>query len=337
MMPAMNDLDDLDRRILALLHVNGRASWTDIAQAVGTSTTTVARRAQQLFAAGAVRVSVAPHPEHDGPAHMFLVRVSCAPGSQLRVAGLLARNPEIRFVAVVTGTHDIVFELVTPKHRDLYTALVDYVHGIPGTLSSCADLVLHTYKVSYDWSTRLLDEIDAPAVPAPRPHRCEPDHLDEVDRRILAATAEDGRASSQSVAERLAVSESTVRRRLDAMLDRGCASVVTFIPAAALGFEAEVLLWLTVEPAMLDSVAERLSAERGVRFIAAMLGQASLMCEVIMPTTDDLYRFTSRTLAAVPGISSWTANVQVLPVKRGYLMWPWAQARIDAVLTPPPS
>ncbi|MFD9944766.1 Lrp/AsnC family transcriptional regulator [Nonomuraea sp. NPDC059023] len=332
----MNDLDELDRRILAALHVNGRASWTDIAQVIGTSTTTVARRAQQLFASGAVRVAVLPNLEHDGPVHVFMVRVSCAPGSQLQVAGLLARNPDIRFVAIVTGAHDIVFELVAPKARDLYSMLVDYVHHIPGTLNSSADLVLHTYKVTYDWSLQLLDQADKTLAVPPKPQSCEPGHLDEVDRGILAATRVDGRASFQSIADGLGISESTARRRLEAMLERGCATVATFIPAAALGFEAEILFWLSVEPAMLDSVAERLNAERGVRLITATLGQASLMCEVIMPTTADIHHFTSRTLASIPGIQSWTANVQVLAVKRGYLMWPWAEARVEAALAEPP-
>ncbi|MBF8193223.1 Lrp/AsnC family transcriptional regulator [Nonomuraea sp. K274] len=328
----MEDLDDLDRKILAALHVNGRASWTDLAQLLGISTTTVARRAQHLFAAGLARVAVLPHLEHEGPVHVFIVRLTCSPGSQLRVAGLLAKNPDIRFVTIVTGGYDIVFELVAPKHRDLYTMLVEFVHTIPGTLQSDADLVLHTYKVSYDWSVPVLGERAAPFGLDRPAYACERNHLDDVDREVLAAMREDGRASFQSVGRRLGISESTARRRLEGMLERGCASVATFIPAAALGYEAEILFWLSVEPRMQNSVAERLSGERGVRMIASMLGQASLMCEVIVPTTADIHRFTSQTLASVPGIRSWTAGVQVLTVKRGFLMVPWAEDRIAAAL-----
>ncbi|GAA3665966.1 Lrp/AsnC family transcriptional regulator [Nonomuraea antimicrobica] len=332
----MEDLDDLDRKILAALHVNGRASWTDLAQLLGISTTTVARRAQHLFGAGLARVAVLPHPEHEGPVDLFVVRLTCAPGSQLRVAGVLARHPGTRYVAILTGGYDVVFELVVPKNGDLYSMLVDFVHSVPGAQQSNADLVLHTYKVSYDWSVPVLGE-HAAAFAGRRPvHACERGHLDDVDREVLAAMREDGRASFQSVGRRLGISESTARRRLEAMLERGCASVTTFIPAAALGYEAEILFWLSVEPSMQDSVAERLSHERGVRMIASMLGQASLFCEVIVPTTADLHHFTSRTLAAVPGIRSWTAGVQVLTVKRGFLMVPWAEDRIAAALADAP-
>ncbi|MFD0665355.1 Lrp/AsnC family transcriptional regulator [Thermocatellispora tengchongensis] len=162
----MNDLDSLDRRILAALSVNGRASWTDIAQVIGTSTTTVARRAQQLIGDGVVSVAVLPHLEHNGPVEVFLVRLGCAPGSQARVAGELARRPEVGFLALVTGGHDIVFELVAARDRDLYGALVEDVQRVPGALQGHADLVLHTYDTGRDWPWRR----SAPTPPGwPRP------------------------------------------------------------------------------------------------------------------------------------------------------------------------
>jgi DNA-binding Lrp family transcriptional regulator len=330
----MNDLDTLDRQILAALTVHGRASWTDIAQVIGTSTTTVARRAQQLVGDGVVRIALVPHLEHRGPVDVFMVRLTCSPGSQLRVAGRLAQFPEIRFVAVVTGTHDIVFELVAPKNRDLYTILIDDVQRISGALHSQADLVLHTYKISYDWSLQALG-IEAPtgslAAP-PTPHTCGASHLDDLDKEILGVMQEDGRASFQSVAKRLGVSESTVRRRFESITERGCATIATLIPAGVLGYEAEVLFWLSVTPSELDAVAEALTEHRGVRHISATLGNASLLCEVIMPTTADLHHFTSRTLAGISGIQSWTASVQLLTVKRAFLQLPWAQDRVTAAL-----
>ncbi|PZG42992.1 Lrp/AsnC family transcriptional regulator [Spongiactinospora gelatinilytica] len=330
-MHPMNELDTLDRKILAALHLNGRASWTDIAQAIGTSTTTVARRAQQLIQDGVVVVAAVPHVEHRGPVDVFLVRLACSPGTQLRVADRLARFPEIRFVAVVTGSHDIVFELVAPKSRDLFSILVDEVQRIPGAMRSQADLVLHTYKISYDWSLQGLDFAPGAFAAEPIPHSCGPHHLDDVDRDILDVMRDDGRASFQSIAKHLGVSESTVRRRFEVMTERGCATISTFIPASALGYEAEVLFWLSVEPARLDAVAGVLTGHRGVRHISATLGQSSLLIEVIMPTTAELHEFTSRTLAGIPGIQSWTASVQLLTVKRGFLPVPWAQAHLATV------
>ncbi len=52
--------DEVDRKIIAELQVNGRASWTEIAERVGLSVPAVARRGQHLLGSGAVRVGIMP-------------------------------------------------------------------------------------------------------------------------------------------------------------------------------------------------------------------------------------------------------------------------------------
>jgi len=147
---------------------------------------------------------------------------------------------------------------------------------------SVADLELHTYKSSHEWSRHLFGDPSQPVAPLPV-HDCQPDHLGEIGEigeigeRIVTALREDRRANFQSVALGLGVSESTVRRRFEALYDAGCVLITTLVPAAALGFEAEILFWLSVAPSRLDPVAKELAGLRGVRYVAATLGQESLM------------------------------------------------------------
>jgi DNA-binding Lrp family transcriptional regulator len=199
------------------------------------------------------------------------------------------------------------------------------VQRIPGVQATIADLLLHTYKSDHEWSRRLL--VDDGRPPTPPVHDCPPAHLDEVDQRIVAALQHDGRTSFHGVALGLGISESTVRRRFEALYVAGCVQVITLVPAAALGFEAELLFWLSVTPARLEAVARELAALTGVRYVAATLGQESLMCEVILPTHADVLEFTTRTLARIDGIRSWSAGVELLTVKRGFVPTPWTPGR----------
>ncbi len=322
----MYDLDPTDRKIVAALQANGRASWTDIAQLVGTSVTTVARRAQQLFADGLVRVAAVPHTAGEIGSDMLVVRLRCAPGAQISAGMAIAALPHVRFVAVVTGAYDLIAEVVVQKGAALHTLLIDGLQQVPGVQRSVADLELHTYKSTHEWSRQLLGEA-APAAAAPPPpvRNCQPGHLDSLDEKILDALRIDGRTSFQAVAAGLGVSESTVRRRVEALLQSGCVQVITLVPAAALGFEKEMFFWLSVTPSRLEAVAAALAAQRGVRYVAATLGQESLMCEVILPTHRDVYEFTSSALAGIEGIQAWTANVQLLTLKRGFVPTPWSR------------
>jgi hypothetical protein len=107
------------------------------------------------------------------------------------------------------------------------------------------------------------------------------------------------------------------------MTTDGCAAVFTIVPAPVLGLEAETLLWITVEPAKLSQVAESLTRHRSVRYLGATLDGNSLLCEVIAPSTKGLFEFTTDTLANLAGVVGWSASVELLSLKRGFVETPW--------------
>jgi DNA-binding Lrp family transcriptional regulator len=160
-------------------------------------------------------------------------------------------------------------------------------------------------------------------------HPCDPSHFDAVDREIVELMREDGRASFRTVAAEVGLNESTVRRRFETLLSRGCIRVTTLVPAAALGFESEIILNITVAPPFLESVARTLSGYRGVRYVAAMLSENALMCELILPTTKDLFEFTTGTLGRLEGVQGWTASVVLLVLRRGFVETPWWRRSIE--------
>lgn len=320
--------DDLDRRIIAELQTDGRASWTEIAQRCTTSVTTVARRAQHLLDDGTVRVAVVPDINSRGPADLFVLRIGCAVGAAMRVASELARRDDIRFLAIVTGSNDIVAELVAHKDDTLHSRLVKELPAIDGVQRCETDLLLHTYKVSHDWSREILD--DRPPAGDTEPHRCDPTHFDDTDRALLAVLREGGRANFRTVAKEVGVDDSTIRRRFETLRARGCVQVVTLVPAPALGLESEILFWISVSPPALVQVAQQLATYQGVRYLGITLSGSQLMCEVILPSSHDVFQFTTEVLGKLEGIVGWTANMELLTIKRGFVTTPWAETILTA-------
>jgi DNA-binding Lrp family transcriptional regulator len=183
----------------------------------------------------------------------------------------------------------------------------------------------------HDWSSQLLGGpgSDSPGgYPMTGDLACSPDHLDKVDRAILGLLRDDGRAGFKTVADALELNESTVRRRFERMITDGCASVLTIVPAAALGFESETMLTVSVEPSKLNKVAEALTQHRSVRYVAATLDGNSLFCEVIAASTQGLFEFTTATLANLDGVVGWSASVELLSLKRGFVETPWWRAQL---------
>ena len=314
--------DDMDRRIIACLRADGRASWTEIARRCGTSVATVSRRGQRLLAGKTVQVAVVPHRTHPGRNSLFFLRLSCRSGAQPQVIAELSKHPDIRFLALVSGPYDIAAEMCADTSGSLITQLITEFQEIDGVDWCETDLILHEYKVAQDWTWQLLVG-ETEAGPVHEPHSCSETDMDDLDRAIIEVLRADGRAAFSVVAGQIGLDETTVRRRFEAMLTRGCVRVQTLAPAAALGFTSEVLLNISVEPPKLGHVSERLASFAGVRFVAATLSGSSLLCEMIQPSQDALFKFLTHTLASLDGVRGWQASMELLTIRRGFIETPW--------------
>jgi DNA-binding Lrp family transcriptional regulator len=322
-------LDDLDRRILACLQADGRASWTAVADRSGTSVATAARRGQRLLANETARVAVIPTNIHAGHSTMCLLRLACRAGAELSVARELAARPKIRFLALVSGRYDLIAEVCADRSGSLFHQLVTEYQGIDGVDWCETDLILREHKVAQDWSWQLLAGESA-ATAVRDPHMCDASHLDDHDRRIVGVLTEDGRMSFSAVAMRVGLDETTVRRRFETFSTRGCVRTLTLVPAAALGFTSELMLDVSVEPARLHDVASQLAKVPGVRFVADTLNASSLLCELIAPSDQALHGFLADTLSRLDGVRGWEASMELLTIKRGYIETPWWREQVSA-------
>jgi DNA-binding Lrp family transcriptional regulator len=339
-------LDDLDRRIIVALQRDGRASWTAIAEMCNSSVPTVTRRGQQLLADGVVRVAVVPQLGSTGPVESFFIRINCQPGMQLAVANELVSHENVRFLSLVTGTYDLMAELVVSGGAASFPHLIQELQSITGIERWRSDLILHVYKVGHDWGEQLLRATlgDRPGeatggqdLAFSEPQDCTPEHFDESDLAILTALREDGRVTFKHVAGILDMNESSVRRRFERMRASGCIDIVALVPAAALGLGAETLLTVQVAPSRLESVARQLALSPEVRYLAATLDENSLMCEVIAKSTADLFHFITSTIASLDGVQGWSAAMELLWPKRAFVESPWWRAQVAEGLSAPSS
>lgn len=115
----MDGIDAIDRRLLDLLRVDGRASWADLGGRVGLSASAVRRRVDRLTARGVVQgftVQVDPDAERT-PGVAAYVELFCrgtvAPAELQR---MLSAVPEVVTAGTVTGEADA---LVLLRSRDV--------------------------------------------------------------------------------------------------------------------------------------------------------------------------------------------------------------------------
>ena len=318
-------LDLADRQIVTALQLNGRASWRKIAGALGASESKVTRRGQQLLAERAVTVTGILDHLRCGLGISIHVRLRARPGRALQVARALAAHPLPRFVAVMTGSFDVTAEVVVRSHRDVMQVL-DELEGIDDVVETESIVVIRKFSAFEEWNPSILD---GPAVDALRAgaevtdyaHRdwTQPERLTVQDFAIARVLAENGRASYAAIAARVGTSESTVARRVESMVQRGCLRFRTVFESPAIGFDVEYLLWLEVSPAHVDEVGERLAKHPATRYVAAATGRHNLILQGVLPGYGDLYPYTTEVIGQLPGVQSADLTLQVRALKRAWV------------------
>jgi DNA-binding Lrp family transcriptional regulator len=317
--PSGGDLDDLDKRIVAALQMNPRGSWRQIATKVGTSESTVGRRAERLIEMGVVRITA--FSERVSPGFPVLVQFTCTFAYGPEVARQLAERDDVRFVSFVTGPFDVVAELIISSHRRLATIMLRELPKIPGIRATTTETVLRTFKRSYDWSRDLLGSASVDVAPPPEPddHKIGPVLLDQTSQQILEALKEDGRAGYAALAARCGISESMARYRVDHLLTKAGIRIVTIIDPQLLGYDTQLLIWLRVDLARREEAAAALVAHRAVRFVAATSGYSDLVCETYLRSQEEVYDFSSHVLGRLPGVQQVNMATELLTVKRSFL------------------
>ncbi|MFI9361513.1 Lrp/AsnC family transcriptional regulator [Kitasatospora sp. NPDC053057] len=320
-----SDYDDLDRRLVHALQVDGRAPFSTIAAALGVSDRTVARRYARLRSTGAVRVLGGVDPMALG-AVLWLLRVRCAPSASVAVAEALARRPETSWVSLSSGGTEITCTVRAESEADSEALLLARLPRTPRVEGVSAHSVLHTFYGGPDSLIAKLGPLDAAAVealrPPPLPQRPLPDRLlpdrpgpvrlDDGDRRLLAALAADGRAGFEQLAELTGWSPTTVRRRMTELRERGVLYLDVDCDKRLLGFGTRTLLWLSVAPPHLEEAGRALAGHPEVAFAAATTGPTNLYATVVCADQRALYRYLTTRVAALPAV----LQVETAPVIR---------------------
>ena len=96
--------------------------------------------------------------------------------------------------------------------------------------------------------------------------------MDSIDRQIIAALNEDGRAANAKIAKKVKVSEGTVRRRLKKLTSDKTIDIVTVQDPQKMGYQSEVLIGMQVEPDMLEEVASRMAEFKYTTLVSITTG-----------------------------------------------------------------
>ncbi|MFI1855713.1 Lrp/AsnC family transcriptional regulator [Streptomyces sp. NPDC020480] len=311
--------DELDRQLVQALQLDGRAPFSRIADVLGVSDQTVARRYTRLRTAGAIRVLGLTDPAALGEV-VWLLRVQCTPDAAMSVAEALARRPDTSWVSLMSGGTEISGITRAASGEDSDALLLRKLPGTPRVVGVAAHCVLHEYfggpqglvSKSGTLTPRQIERLVVPVVNRPPDGRAR---LDDGDRQLLAVLARDGRAGLAELAAATGWSQSTVRRRMAELRADGTLYFDVDYHYRMFGHGSTAVLWLSVLPAHLAAAGQAVAEHPEAAFVCATTGPHNLLAVVVCRDVRHLYEYLTTRVAALPGVRGMETSPTIRRVK----------------------
>ncbi len=127
--------------------------------------------------------------------------------------------------------------------------------------------------------------------------------LDELDFNILVQLQQDGRMSFTVMAKKLGVSISSIRTRVNKILEDKTIQIVGRVNPERVGFHAYARIKIAVRPAnLISEVSQRLLKFREVSFLAITSGEFDLEMDVMCRDNNHLLELVNEEISRVEGV-----------------------------------
>ena len=311
-------LDEDDLALVEALQRDPRAPWTEVAAVVGTNAVTASRRWERLRSTGAAWITGTPGPGSQHAQVLAYVDVTCLPSEKIRVAEQLAADAHALSVDITAGGRDLLMTVAAVDLPTLGRYLLERLDRVPGVTGTRARIATRLYAEGSTWRLGVLPSTGVIGGP---PRAVRPAVLDEVDRELMSALGEDGRASYATLAAATGISQPTARRRVERLLNAGAVLLRTEVAAPLAGLPVMVVLSADAPAGRLDDAAGRLGRLRQVRLSAILAGTPSLLVVAWLSSLEEVHRFEQELAHTVPDVVVVDRLIVLRAVKRmGHLL-----------------
>ncbi len=142
--------------------------------------------------------------------------------------------------------------------------------------------------------------------------------LDKIDCQIIEFLQKDGRMPNTDIARKLGVSESTVRVRVNRLIEEEYLQIVAVSNPIKLGFGVVGDIRMHVNIKKMDSILKELRELKALWFIVCSTGNVDVIAEFVVESMDDLRDLIFEKINKIDGVRSTETNIFMQFVKRRY-------------------
>lgn len=139
--------------------------------------------------------------------------------------------------------------------------------------------------------------------------------LDPTDLKLIRTLQDQPRASHADIARLTGISVSTVRRRVESLLEEGVITHAVYPNVRMIGYRAICLLGINADFSCVESIANQLKAIEEVTLVLITLGSYDLFACIALHKIEDIHPFLTERIATIEGVKNFETFVSASAVK----------------------
>jgi DNA-binding Lrp family transcriptional regulator len=295
------DLSDLDHKLIAQLQVDGRCSFAQLARDFKTTEKTVRKRVMELRDSGLIEITTVADPRILGyhSSAIVGVRLDGRHRAPDVAQDLFALSP-VDYTVVTTGRYDLLVEVLCRDEAALYQTADKDIRGHPAV----REIEIYPYmRLHYQQPSWNVAQGRRKGAQKGHTASVIPD-LNAVDFEIICDLNNDGRIPFSTIADRIGVSETLIRKRYAALTDTAAVRVMALTNPRSIGYKTLAWLCIAVAPGFkAASLADRLATLPSITYLIICVGQFDIFAEVVCRDHADLLDLVDGAVRPLQGIS----------------------------------
>lgn len=126
--------------------------------------------------------------------------------------------------------------------------------------------------------------------------------IDAVDSEMILLLQKDGRISNTAIAKKIGIAESTVRTRLNRLIDTKVIKIVAVSNPFDLGFQVAGNFKITIDIQKKDAVMKELAAIKELKYVVLTTGGTDVDADFILSSFEDLEPLIFEKINKIDGI-----------------------------------
>ncbi len=144
--------------------------------------------------------------------------------------------------------------------------------------------------------------------------------IDRTDREILRILRVNGRTSNVAIARRLGITETTVRKRIAALLADELMEIVAVPTPKFAGLNVTAIIGISVQLLHLQDAVDTLTERPEVRYCGVSTGRYDVMIEAFFRSNEHVMDFVTDVLGPMPGVTNVETSL-ILKIEKFSYEW----------------